>query len=145
MKALIDTDVLLDVLGRRERFYEHSASIWALSERGELDGLVSAVSFTTVFYLIEKWGGTEAARRGVVLVRDAFTPVACGVGILNQAIDSDMDDFEDAIQYFSALHAGADCILSRNLGDFPRRPAVPVLSPKEFRARLDEGPAPPSD
>ncbi|MFO8008582.1 MAG: PIN domain-containing protein [Candidatus Brocadiia bacterium] len=137
MKALIDTNVLLDVLGRRERFYEHSASIWALSERGQLDGLVAAVSFTTVFYLLEKWSGVEAARRGLVLVRDAFAPVACDERILDQAIDSDMADFEDAVRYSSALHAGADRILSRNVGDFPRRPAVPVLSPKEFLAQLD--------
>ena len=137
MRPFIDTNVLLDVLGARGPFYQHSARVWALAEEGSLEGLVSAVSFTNVFYIVDRWADAESAREAVTLVRDAFIPVACNALIINQAIDADMPDFEDAVQYFSALHAGADCILSRNAGDFPRRPEVPVLSPREFLAELE--------
>lgn len=136
MNAFIDTNVLLDVLAKREPFYKDSAAVWTLAEQGSVKGLVSPVSFTNVFYMMRKWGGAKTARRAMVLLRDAFTPVACDALIINQAIDVGTDDFEDAVQYFSALHAGADCILSRNPDDFPRRPAVPVLSPAEFLAQL---------
>ena len=134
MRILTDTNVLLDVLAEREHFYEHSSSIWTLSEKGHLEGLVAAVSFTTVFYLMQKWADADAAREGVTLVRDAFTPVPCDGRIINQAIDSNLPDFEDAVQYFSALHADADCILTRNVKDFPRRSALPILTPAEFMA-----------
>jgi predicted nucleic acid-binding protein len=137
MKAFIDTNVLLDVLGERAPFYEDSAAVWSLAEQGKAEGLVSAVCFTNVFYVMRRWADAGAAKKAMRLLRDAFTPVACDSLIINQAIDSDLPDFEDAMQYFSALHAGADCILSRNPADFPRRPAVPVLSPTEFLAQLE--------
>ena len=137
MKAFIDTNVLLDVLGERQPFYEDSAAVWSLAEQGKVEGLVSAVSFANVFYIMRRWGDVAAAREAVILLRDAFTAVACDASVINRAIDSKMRDFEDAVQYFSALHAGADCILSRNPGDFPRRPAVPVFSPTEFLAQLE--------
>ena len=137
MRLFIDTNVLLDVLARREPFYEDSAAVWSLAEQGKVEGLVSAVSFTNVFYMVRRWAGGDTAREAMRLLRDAFTAVACDLRIINQAIDSDLSDFEDAVQYFSAVHAGTDCILSRNPDDFPRRPAVPVFSPTEFLAQLE--------
>ncbi len=137
MKAFIDTNVLLDVLAQREPFYEHSAAVWSLAEEGKVEGLVSAVSFTNIFHVMRRWADASAAKKAMRLLRDAFTPVACDSLIINQAIDSDLPDFRNAVQYFSALHAGADCMLSHNPGDFPRRPAVPVLSPTEFLAQLE--------
>jgi predicted nucleic acid-binding protein len=138
VNAFIDTNVLLDVLAKREPFYEDSAAVWTLAEQGGIQGLVSTVSFTNIFYVMRRWGGAKAARRAMVLLRDAFTPVPCDAMIINQAIDGEVEDFEDAVQYFSALHVGADCILSRDPAGFPREPAVPVLTPAEFLARLRE-------
>ncbi len=137
MKAFVDTNVLLDVLAERGSFYEDSAAVWSLAEQGKVEGLVSAVSFTNIFYMMRRWADTATAKKAMHLLRDAFSPVACDSLVINQAIDSDLSDFEDAVQYFSALHAGADCILSRNPGDFPRRPAVPVLSPTEFLSQIE--------
>ena len=137
MKAFYDTNVLLDVLLRREPFCEDSARAWTLAEMGRIEGYVSAVSFVNVFYLVDRMRGQKEAARAVRTMLDVFTAVACDASVINRAIDSRMRDFEDAVQYFSALHAGADCILSRNPGDFPRRPAVPVFSPTEFLAQLE--------
>ena len=97
-----------------------------------MEGLVSVVSFANVFYVVRKLTDLKAARRTLVILRDVFTPIACDHHILNQAIDSELKDFEDAIQYFSALHAGADCLVSRNPDDFPRKSDCPVLTPAEF-------------
>lgn len=138
MRAFIDTNVLLDVLAEREPFYEHSSAVWALAEQGPLEGLVSAVSFTDVFYIVRRWGGPDSAREALLALRDVFCPAVCDAPVINQAIDSQLGDFEDAVQYFSALRADADCLLTRNPDDFPRRPAIPVLSPREFLAQLDE-------
>lgn len=95
------------------------------------------VSFASIFSLIRRWAGVSAAKKAMRLLRDAFTLVVCDSLVINQAIDSEQSDFEDAVQYFSAVRAGADCILSRNPRDFPRRPVVPVLSPTDFLAQLE--------
>ena len=136
MRVLVDTNVLLDVLVKREPFYADSAAIWALAEQGKLDGLVSAISFADVFYMMRRWAHAGAARQAVVLMRSVFTPVVCDAAVINQAIDSGLADFEDALQYYTAVRTGAGCILTRNAGDFPREPALLVLSPQEFLAQL---------
>ncbi len=133
MKVFVDTNVLLDVLANRKAFYDDSVTIWTRAERGEIEGMVSAISFTNIFYIIRKLSSRKSALQAMVQLRDTFTPVACDAQVLNQAIDADFKDFEDAIQFFSASRAGATCIVSRNPDHFPRS-EPPVLSPAEFLA-----------
>lgn len=134
MKVFLDTNILIDVLIKRQPFYEDSAAVWSLTENGRVEGLVSAVSFTNVFYIARKLADARAARRAMTLLRNAFTVVSCDGRILSLAIDSEIKDFEDAVQYHSAVHAAADCLLSRNPDDFPRTSDCPVLTPADFLA-----------
>jgi predicted nucleic acid-binding protein len=135
--AFFDTNVLIDVLLERQPFVADSRRVWFLAERGRIRGLVSALSFPNVHYVVRATRGTAAAMEMMAMLRGSFGVAPCDAQILDQAMDSDLSDFEDAIQYFSALRAGADCILTRNTGDFPRRPAIPVVSPREFLAQLE--------
>ena len=137
MKVFYDTNVLLDVLLGREPFYEDSARTWTLAEMGRVDGYVSAVSFTNVFYIVDGARDREEAERVVHEMVGIFTPAACNDRVIRQAVEADISDFEDAVQYFSALHAGADNIITRNAADFPRQTEMPVLSPQEFLAKVD--------
>jgi predicted nucleic acid-binding protein len=138
MRVLYDTNVLLDVLLERKPFYASAARTWTLAELGRLEGLAAAVSFTNAFYIISKVLARESARNAIKKMRGIFAPVTCDGWVINKAIDAELPDFEDAVQYFSALHAGADCILTRNAGDFPPQPVVPVFSPAEFLARTEK-------
>mgnify|MGYP006272558667 CR=1 FL=1 len=136
MRVFLDTNLLLDVLAKREPFYAAAARIWTLAETGACEALVSAISFNNVFYIVRKARDLGAARRALVLLRDIFASVAPDQRILNQAIDSEIADFEDAIQFYSALHAQADYLLTRNVGDFPDG-SLPILAPGEFLALFD--------
>ncbi len=133
MKIFIDTNVLLDVLAEREPFYDDSAAIWTLAEVGKVGGCVSVLSFSNIYYIVRRLRDKRAAARAMRLLRDSFTPVPCDAQVLHQAIDADMKDFEDAIQYFSALRAGVECLVSRNPSHFPRS-GLAVLTPAEFLA-----------
>ncbi len=133
MRVLVDTNVLLDVLAGREPFYPEAARIWTLAESGAVDACIAAIGFSNCFYVMRKHGGQRSAEQAVRLLRDIFTPVELTARIIGQAIDSDLEDFEDAIQFHSAIHAGADCIVTRNPDDFPRD-AVSILTPAEFLA-----------
>lgn len=137
VKAFYDTNVLLDVILRREPFYADSARVWTLAEMGRIEGYASAVSFSNIFYIVERLRNRQAATAAVRTLLHIFTPAACDAQVLGQAVDAELPDFEDAIQYDSALHADMDCILTRNPDDYPRPPAVPVLSPSEFLAQLE--------
>lgn len=133
MNVFIDTNVLMDVLIGRRPFVAESRKVWFLAERGKVRGMVSVLSFANVYYIVRKVRGPQAAMSMMTMLRDTFAPVPLDEQILNQAIDAEFSDFEDAIQYYSALRADAQCLLTRNPGHFPRSP-LNVLSPTEFLA-----------
>lgn len=132
MNVFIDTNVLLDVLEQRQPFYKDSVAIWTLAEQGKIAGFVSVISFTNAFYVVRRTGRFEGASRAVNLLRNVFTPVPFDVHVLNQAIDAGFKDFEDAVQYVSAIRAGAQCLVTRNSEHFPDSADCPILTPIEF-------------
>lgn len=133
MNVFIDTNVLLDVLGKREPFYSDSARVWTLAESGQVAGFISTVSLPNLFYLFGQTHGPKAARELISLVRDTFSLVALDAQITCQSLDANMEDFEDAIQFFSALRAGANALITRNVKDFPLGDLV-VETPTQFLA-----------
>jgi predicted nucleic acid-binding protein len=134
MRVLLDTNILLDVFGQREPFYAASARIWALSERGHIDAFISAISFNNCYYVVRKLGSPPQAREVLRWLRDEFSIVPLSERIIHQAIDSDITDFEDAIQFFSAVACSAQAVITRNVGDFPAE-GVFVTTPEEFLGR----------
>jgi predicted nucleic acid-binding protein len=133
MKVFLDTNILLDVLTGRRPHFAASARIWTLSEDGRIGGLVSALSFANIYYVVRKSDGRPRARTVLRSMRGIFLVTSCDAQIIGQAVDADWDDFEDAVQYWSAVHAGADCIASRNQDHFLPS-SLPVLTPAEFLA-----------
>ena len=133
MNVFVDTNVLLDVLARREPFFEDSAAVWALVETGKVAGFVSALSLPNIFYVLRRTMGRTDARRSLRELRGIFRLVPLDDQIVHQAIDAETEDFEDAIQFFSALRAGASVLITRNPRDFPGTD-VAVQTPAEFLA-----------
>ncbi len=131
--VFVDTNVLLDVLARREPFYASAARVWTLAERGRILASVSAISFNNVYYIVRKAKDAASAEQSLVLLRDIFTVQPVTAQVLHQAMDAQLQDFEDAIQYISAMRAEADALLTRNPDDFPQT-EVPILTPAEFLA-----------
>jgi len=136
MKIPVDTNVLLDVLAKREPYYENSAMIWSLAESGRIDAYISSISFNNIFYIVRKLEDAEKAFQAMMFLRDVFKPVAPDAQIINQAIDTKMEDFEDAIQYVSATRAQVDFLVTRNPDDF-HHGSIPVCTPAEFLALFE--------
>ncbi|HLY74787.1 MAG TPA: PIN domain-containing protein [Planctomycetota bacterium] len=133
MKVFVDTNVLLDVLAERKPFYHEAERVWSLAELGRMDGYVSAISFNNCYCIIHKYAGRRSADKAIRMLRDVFSPIDLTAQVLNQAIDAGFSDFEDAIQFHSAVHAKVPCIITRNQDHFPRTP-LSILSPAEFLA-----------
>lgn len=137
MKAIIDTNVIVDVLAKREPFFADSSLVLDRAERGEFIAMVCATTVTTIFYLIRREYGSEAT---VERIKD-LTAI-CGIAPVNRpviesALHSGFGDFEDAVLHHSAVLAGADCIVTRNVADF-RDSSLLVYSPTQFLAALGQ-------
>jgi predicted nucleic acid-binding protein len=133
MKVFVDTNALLDVLAKREPFYADAARIWSMAERGQIEAQVSVISFNNIYYVIRRAANRKTADQALRLMRNVFTAVPLNVQVLNQAIDAGFSDLEDAIQFHSAVHARADCLITRDAEHFTAA-MFPVLTPSEFLA-----------
>ena len=137
MKIFFDTNILLDVLLKRPQHFDASAKLWTAAESSHVQGYISAISFNNIYYIVNKLAGIKTAQKVLITLRDSFTMVDCTTQIVNQAIDAKMKDFEDAIQYYSALHAKCNYLLTRNIKHFPLESIV-AQTPEQFLATFKE-------
>jgi len=137
MKFFIDTNILLDVFQQRMPYFEDSVQIWALAESRKAEIYISAISFNNIYYIMRKYAGKENAQRAIEVMNSNFLIVPLVQDIVGKAIMAKLPDFEDAVQFFSALSIGADCIITRNIKDFPMD-VLPVLTPQSALAQFED-------
>jgi len=130
-RLFFDTNVLLDHLLDRPPHADPATELWSRAERRELVGLVSAISFNFVYYIVRHHSDDRTARRAIRGMRDVFEIVEADAQIIHQAIDAKFADFEDAIQHACALRAAATMILTRDARGF-RRSELPVIGPVSY-------------
>jgi predicted nucleic-acid-binding protein len=138
-RVFIDTNVLIDYVSKRDSFFEPAAQIMQLGQRRKVEILVSGLSFATCSFILEahyKFSNDNILRIFSELIKTCnITPVDSDV--INKAIASNFSDFEDAMQYQSALRGNADCILTRNKSDFTSS-KIRVFAPLEFLQMLSQ-------
>jgi len=135
MNLFLDTNILLDVLGQRDPHYAPAARLLAEIEKKGAKATVSAISFNNIHYIMRKVSGAAKAREAVVSMSAAFAIVPLDAAVIQEAINMTMSDFEDAIQYVSAVHAGAEYFVTRDEAHFPKQP-LNLVSAGELLATL---------
>jgi len=130
VKALLDTDILLDVALRRAGLFEDSARVLDWAEAAPGHAAVAWHSLSNLAYLLRP--DARPFIRGLLQFCEA-APAATEQA--RQAVFLPLHDFEDALQAAAALSFGADFIVTRNIPHYRRSP-VPALLPKQFLARL---------
>lgn len=120
-KLFIDTNIVLDLLAKREAFYPQAASLFTQADKGKLILLVSALSFANTHYILSRQMKPEQAKLILRKLKLLVRVAEVNEKILELALnDEDFGDFEDAIQYYSAVENEAEFIISRNLKDFKK-------------------------
>lgn len=128
MRALVDTNVILDVLLNREAFLPLSADIWLANEQRLFEGYVSAMTPVNVYYVARSYRrDKETARSLAAAVIDAFRICPLRMKDLKSALPSNIDDYEDAVQVVQGLAAKVDVIVTRDVQDLANSP-IRILS-----------------
>ncbi len=134
-KLFLDTNVVIDLLGERESFYESAAKIATLADKEKIDIYVSALTYSTVYFILVRFEDNEIVKEKI----GKFKVIAKTSDLTDKVIDkgllSDFPDFEDSLQYYSALESNCDIIITRNSKDF-KKSDLPVLTPEEYLNRL---------
>jgi len=136
-RVLIDRNVILDLLSKREPYYIEGQQIFSLADMKIVELVVSSLSLVNVHYVLNDRMKMKDARSIVSRFKVLVDTYELNDKIIELALnDTDFKDFEDGIQYYTALEAQCDSIVTRNLKDF-RRSSIPVFSPKEYLAKID--------
>lgn len=131
MIALIDTNIVLDVMLARQPFVTDSSAVLATVEKSLCRGLLCAAAIPTIHYIARREIGTPQSLLRISELLSIFEIAIVNRSVLVSAATRDFSDFEDAVLHESALQAHADCIVTRNLVDF-RTSLIPVYSPAQF-------------
>lgn len=135
-KLFIDTNIVIDLLAKREPFYAQAATLFSMADRGKIKLFVSALSFANTNYILLREMKAETARLILRKLKLLVEVTDLNEKILELALnDSDFKDFEDAIQYYSAIENDIDVIITRNLKDF-KRSKIPVLTADQCLIQL---------
>ncbi len=130
MRALFDTNVVLDLLLDREPWSKTAAELFSKVESGTVEGYLSATTLTTIYYLATKSAGAKKARWGVRKLLALCIVAPVDRPVLEEALELDFSDFEDAVIHEAARQAGAEVIVTRDPGGF-KKATVTVLAPEE--------------
>lgn len=133
MKVLIDGNILLDVLQKREPHYEDSAKIWKMCEIDLIQGYISALTFANLVYVMRKELDSEIISEVLKKLSLIFSFEDLTALDISTAVDMKWDDFEDALQAATAKRIHADHIITRNVKDFKKSEVI-AFTPSEFLA-----------
>ena len=131
MRAFIDTNVIVDVVAKREPFFADSQAVLALCATGDLKGVVSDLTFCNVAYVLRKALGSVQLRKGLRVLKNHLTVVPVGDAAITAALESETTDFEDAVQLEAARASQVDVIITRNVRHFNNSP-IRVCTPSEL-------------
>ena len=129
MKLLLDTNIVVDVISKRDGF-EESLKLLKLCELGIVEGFVSTTTVTDVMYILRKHidpDGVRSAVQTLLLIVDVAGVLKSDI---SSAFLSNVTDFEDAVQSSCAERIKADYIVTHNIKDFGES-SVPAISPSK--------------
>jgi predicted nucleic acid-binding protein len=140
MKAiLLDSDIILDAMANREPFSKEAIQILELCEKKEIQGYTTPVILSNLYYLLRRLGMSHQQVQSHF--RNLLTNILFDISMIDKktilsALDSNFNDFEDALQNFSAeQHDKISFIITRNTKDY-KKSALTVMTPIEFLKML---------
>ena len=135
MRLLIDLNVVLDVLLKREGHWKDSSLVWKLCETEQAEGYVSALTFANLVYVMRKELNAEQIHDLLKKLQLIFRFADLSAADMETAAEMKWDDYEDAIQAATAERIGADYIVTWNVRDY-QQSRVTAYTPGELIARL---------
>ena len=117
-KIFVDSDVILDVVLRREPYFKDSQKILSLIEEKVYLGFSSTLIMANCYYIISSQINKKVALRAINKLRLILTILPFTDKEIVESVNSKVKDFEDGVQHFIAINNGISNIISRNIKDY---------------------------
>ena len=138
IRILVDTNVIIDLLAKREEFYLDSLQLFSLADQGKIQLVISTLSIANTHYLLNDVMKMKDARVIIRKFKVLVNAYSLSDKIVELALnDKSFKDFEDGIQFYTALEANCNAIVTRNTKDF-KKSSIPVFQPKEYLVKMND-------
>jgi len=128
----VDSDVVIDFFTDREPHVNPASELFELNEQGSIRLYLSAISINNIYYIVRRFLGHNKTLEVIELLAEMTEIIGTSKKEIIQALKNDFSDYEDSIQYSSALTiTNLDAIITRNTKDY-RNSSVAVMTPVNF-------------
>lgn len=134
-RIFLDTNIVIDFLGERENFYEPAAKVLTLADQKKIRIYTSPCSVSNAYYLLSKYENAKVALEKIRKFKLICSLSIMDDEVVEKATNSGFKDFEDAMQYFSAIATNCDVIITRNEKDF-KNALIPVMDAESYLQTL---------
>ncbi|MCF8355614.1 MAG: PIN domain-containing protein [Melioribacteraceae bacterium] len=131
IKIFVDSDIILDLLAKREPYYIHSAKLFTLVDQQKVSAFTSPIVFANLHYLLKRMTSHKAALKSLRKLKTFINVLPTDERVIEQSLNSEFNDFEDAIQYFTSVNNGINLIITRNVKDY-KKSKISISTAEEF-------------
>jgi len=137
IKLLVDTNVVLDLLAKRKPFYNSAAKLFSLADKKRIALSISSLTFANTSYVLTRLKTADKSREILRRFRVLIMVLSLDDKVIDLALnDLSFKDFEDGLQYYSAIANGQEMIITRDLSDF-KGSRIPVMTPEEYLISIE--------
>jgi len=131
-KIFMDSDVVIDFFTDRDLHVNPASELFELNEQGIIKIFLSAVSINNIYYIVRRFLGHNKAIQVIESLTEMTEIIGTTKNEILQALKNDFSDYEDSIQYSSALTIQKlDAIITRNIKDY-KNSKIAVMTPHSF-------------
>lgn len=130
-KVFLDTNIVIDLLAKRSPFFIDAQELFSRGDRKEVELCISSLTFANAYYSISRHHRDVEVKKYMSIFKVLVTVLPLEDKSIELALAADFTDFEDGLQYFTALNNGTDVIITRNKKDF-KQSVIPVMTAGEF-------------
>lgn len=134
MKVFLDTNVVVDFLGKREPFFQDAANIFEMWKKEKIQLSLSVLTIVNCAYILHKAYSKETMTDKIRWLCNSFEVTPIDVSTIIGAVNMGGQDFEDSVQCLSASYFHPDVIVSRDIKGFSNA-EIPIMTPAEFIKR----------
>lgn len=135
IRLFLDTNVILDLLGERIPFFDSIAKVATLADQKKITLVVSPLSFTTIDYVLNKFETSESVLNKLRKFKIICEVCEVDENTIEKGLNSNFKDFEDAVQYYTALQSNCSIIITRN-GKYFKSATIPVMTAEEYLSSI---------
>ncbi|MDD3772835.1 MAG: PIN domain-containing protein [Weeksellaceae bacterium] len=136
-RVLLDTNIIIDLLAKREPFDQDARKLFSFADNEKVNLFTSALSIANINYVLLRDKKPEEAKQILRKLKLLVGILGLNEKVISLALnDNNFKDFEDGLQYYSALENNIEIIITRNLKDFENS-KIPVMTAGQFNVIVD--------